>query len=74
MMERIFIEKEWCIGYVLYATESILNSANKETTVKDFLNEIEVMFNIHTNNNSMEKNKIDKMKKNLSNTKIIITK
>ena len=32
-MERIFIDREWCIAYVVLALDSIYNSANKERTL-----------------------------------------
>ena len=42
-MERIFIDREWCIAYVVLA----LDSANKERTLNDFIEEIKTMFNVH---------------------------
>lgn len=32
-MERIFIDREWCISYVLLALNNIENSANRERMV-----------------------------------------
>ena len=46
-MERIFIDREWCIAYVVLALDSIYNSANKERTLNDFIEEIKTMFNVH---------------------------
>lgn len=46
-MERIFIDRECCIAYVVLALDSIYNSANKERTLNDFIEEIKTMFNVH---------------------------
>lgn len=46
-MERIFIDREWCIAYVVLALDSIYNSANKKRTLNDFIEEIKTMFNVH---------------------------
>ena len=46
--ERIFIDREWCISYVLLALNNIENSANRERTVKGFIEEIRTMFDIYT--------------------------
>lgn len=54
-MERIFIDKNWLITYILLAFESIENSANQERTIEDFLEEIQVMSNIYTNDVEIKK-------------------
>lgn len=46
-MERVFIDREWSIAYVVLAIDSIYNSANKERTIDDFINEIKTMFDVH---------------------------
>lgn len=70
-MERIFIDSEWCVAYVLLAFDSIQNSANKERTIDDFINEIEVMFNFYTDDIQIKKIKKKLMKK-FSKRKIAI--
>jgi hypothetical protein len=42
-MERVFIDREYSIAYVVMAIHSIYNSANKEITINDFINEIKTM-------------------------------
>lgn len=54
-MERTFIDKDWLITYILLAFESIENSANQERTIEDFLEEIQVMSNIYTNDVEIKK-------------------
>lgn len=46
-MERVFIDREWCIAYIVLAIDSIYYSANKERTIDDFINEIKTMFDVH---------------------------
>jgi len=46
-MERVFIDREWCIAYAVLALNSIYHSANKERTINDFVEEIKTMFNVH---------------------------
>lgn len=72
-MDRIFIDREWCFTYVLLAFDSIENSANKERTIKDFMKEIEVMFDIYTDDIEIRKIK-KKLIKKLGKRKILITK
>ena len=70
-MERIFINRDWCVDYVLLAIDSIDNSANKERTVKDLIKEIEVMFDIYTDDIELKKiNK--KLIKKLGKRKILL--
>ena len=47
-MERIFIDREWCINYILLALNNIENSANKERTIEELIEEIRTMFDIYT--------------------------
>ena len=47
-MERTFIDREWCISYILLALNNIEDSANRERTVKEFIEEIRTMFDIYT--------------------------
>lgn len=68
-MERVFIDREWCITYILLAFDSMENSANKERTIEDFLKEIKVMFNIYTDDIEMKK-----IKKKFGKRKILIFK
>ena len=72
-MERVFIDREWCITYVLLAFESIENSANKERTMKDIIEEIEVMFDIYTDDIEMKKIK-NRLIKSLGKRKILLIK
>lgn len=46
-MERIFIDREWCIAYAVLALNSIYHSANKERTITDFAEEIKTMLDVH---------------------------
>ena len=48
-MERIFIDREWCIAYVLIAIYNVENSANKERKIMDFIDEIKSASKIYTN-------------------------
>lgn len=73
-MERIFIDREWCINYVLLALNDIESSENKETTVKDFIDTIRKKFEIHTDDDSMKSSNIDKLKKKLNRRQITIYK
>lgn len=53
-MERIFVDREWCKDYVLLALNSIDNSANKEMTIQEFINEVETMFDIYTDDTQIK--------------------
>ena len=46
-MERIYINRECCVAYVVLALNSIYHSANKERTIEDLLEEIKVMFKVY---------------------------
>lgn len=70
-MERIFIDRDWCISYTLLALDSIDNSANKERSIEEFIKEIEVMFKIYTDDIEMKKINKRLMKK-LENKKILV--
>lgn len=70
-MERIFIDSEWCVAYVLLAFDSIQNSANKEITIEDFIKEIEVMMDIYIDD-VQNKNIKKKLMKKFSKRKIAI--
>ncbi|MCI9038430.1 MAG: hypothetical protein HFJ29_00885 [Clostridia bacterium] len=52
-MERIFIDREWCINYVLLAFDNVDNSTNKERTIQEFLEEIRNLFNAYTDETKM---------------------
>lgn len=54
-MERIFIDREWCIAYVLIAISNIDNSANKERKVEDFIEEVKVASEIYTDDINIRK-------------------
>lgn len=62
-MERIFINREWCIDYVLLALNCIENSANKEMTIEEFIKEIETMFDIYTDDTQIKNIKKKLIKK-----------
>lgn len=72
-MERIFIDREWCIIYILLAFNNIEKSANNERTIEDFFKEIKVMFDIYTDDIEMRKIKKKLMKK-FEKRKILISK
>lgn len=46
-MERVFIDRDYAIAYVVMAIDSIWNSANKERTMEDFIEEIKTMTEVH---------------------------
>lgn len=54
-MERIFIDREHCIAYVVLALDSIYHSANKERTINDFIQEIRTMFIVHKDEDQLMK-------------------
>ena len=62
-MERIYIDREWCIIYVLLALDSIEHSSNKERTIEDFIKEIRVMFEVYTDESNMNKIRENMLKK-----------
>lgn len=70
-MERVFIDREYAIAYVVMAIDSIWNSANKERTMEDFIEEIKTMTEIYTDETVLFKLKEDKI---LEGYKIKITK
>lgn len=70
-MERVFIDREWCVTYFLLAIESIDNSANKERKIKDIIEEIEVMFDIYTDDIEMKKIK-KRLIKSLGKRKMLL--
>lgn len=49
--ERVYINRECISAYVVMAIHSISNSANKERTIEDFLNEIRTMTEVYTDEN-----------------------
>lgn len=60
-MEKVFIDREYAIAYVVMAIDSIWNSANKERTMNDFVEEIKTMTEVHTDEKTLKevrKNKI----------------
>lgn len=69
-MERIFIDRENSIAYAVLAIDSIYNSANRERTINDFVEEIKTMFDVH-----QDQDQLMKIMKNLMNkkTKLMIT-
>ncbi len=46
-MERVFIDRDYAIAYVVMAIDSIWNSANKERIMEDFIEEIKTMTEVH---------------------------
>ena len=72
-MERVFIDRDYAIAYVVMAIDSIWNSANKETTMEDFIEEIKTMTEIYTDENNLLKLMEEKLSQKRS-YKIKITK
>lgn len=70
-MERVFIDREYAIAYVVMAIDSIWNSANKERSIEDFIEEIKTMTEVYTDKTVLLKLKEDKI---LEEYKIKITK
>lgn len=70
-MERVFIDREYAIAYVVMAIDSIWNSANKERSIEDFIEEIKTMTEVYTDETVLLKLKEDKI---LEEYKIKITK
>ena len=70
-MERIFIDREWCISYILLALNNIEDSANRERTVKEFIEEIRTMFDIYTDEAKIKQIEKEILKK-IGKKKIII--
>lgn len=70
-MERVFIDREYAIAYVVMAIDSIWNSANKERSIEDFIEEIKTMTEVYTDEIVLLKLKEDKI---LEEYKIKITK
>ncbi len=62
-MERIFIDREWCINYVLLALNDIENSENKETTVKEFIDTIRKKFKTYTDETKIKQTEKEILKK-----------
>lgn len=62
-MERVYIDREWCITYALLALDSIEHSFNKERTVEDFIEEIRVMFDVYTDESNMNEIRENMLKK-----------
>jgi hypothetical protein len=54
-MERVYINRECVVAYVVMAINSICKSANKERTVEDFTKEIMAMTEIYTDENELIK-------------------
>ena len=69
-MERIFIERENSIAYVILAIDSIYHSANRERTIDDLVEEIKTMFDVHEDQDQLIKLMKSIMAKN---EKLIIT-
>ena len=69
--ERIFIDREWCISYILLALNNIEDSANRERTVKEFIEEIRTMFDIYTDEAKIKQIEKEILKK-IGKKKIII--
>ena len=70
-MERIFIDREWCIAYVVLALDSIYHSGNKERSINDLIKEIREMFDLHTNEEQLT-NLMNYIIKKEGNYKIIV--
>ena len=72
-MERVFIDRDYAIAYVVMAIDSIWNSANKERSIEDFIEEIKTMTEIYTDENNLLKLMEEKLSQKRS-YKIKITK
>ena len=72
-MERVFIDRDYAIAYVVMAIDSIWNSANKERTMEDFIEEIKTMTEVHADENNLLKLMEEKLSQKRS-YKIKITK
>ena len=72
-MERNFIDREWCISYVLLALNNIENSANRERTVKGFIEEIRTMFDIYTDETKIKQTEKEILKKMKKKKVVILT-
>ena len=70
-MERVVIDREYAIAYGVMAIDSIWNSANKERSIEDFIEEIKTMTEVYTDETVLLKLKEDKI---LEEYKIKITK
>lgn len=46
-MERIYIDRENCIAYIVLALHSVYHSANKERTINEIIKEVKTMFEIY---------------------------
>lgn len=71
-MERTFIDKDWYAAYVLLALNDLQNNDGKEIKVKDFIDEIEMMSNIYTDDIEIKKIKKKLTKKFLKKKLTII--
>lgn len=72
-MERVFIDRDYAIAYVVMAIDSIWNSANKERSIEDFIEEIKTMTEVHADENNLLKLMEEKLSQKRS-YKIKITK
>lgn len=72
-MERVFIDREYAIAYVVMSIDSIWNSANKERSIEDFIEEIKTMTEVHADENNLLKLMEEKLSQKRS-YKIKITK
>lgn len=72
-MEKIFIEREWCINYILLALNNIEHSANKERTINELIEEIRNLFDIYTDETKIKQTE-EKILKEIGKRKILITK
>lgn len=71
-MERVYINRECLAGYVVMAIHTIANSANKEISLKEFIDEIRIMSEIYPDEINLM-NLMDKVLKE-KNYKISIVK
>ena len=72
-MERIFIDREWCINYILLALNNIENSANKERTIEELIEEIRTMFDIYTDETKIKQTEKEILKKMKKKKVVILT-
>lgn len=71
-MERTFIDKDWCVTYVLLALNNLQNNDSQEITIKDLIDEVEIMSNIYTDDTEIKRINKKLTKKFLKKKLIII--
>ena len=52
-MKNVYMNRECGIAYTVLAIHTLFHSANKEITLEELINEIRVMFDIYTNEDTL---------------------